>query len=113
MRILILEDDLLTAMELRDLVEDRGHDVKMCETVAGARRAISDPPDFAFLDIDLPDGKSFEVAACLEAAHVPFAFVSGSVQADVPADLRHAPFIPKPFAHAAILASLGERRAAA
>lgn len=107
MRILILEDDPLTALDLQLVLEDSGHDVvAVCETVAEARRHIVDPPDFAFLDIDLPDGKSFEVATVLEEGRVPFAFVSASTRNELPPHLRHAHFIAKPYQHAAIRASL-------
>lgn len=107
MRILILEDDPLIALDLQSIVEDCGHEVAwMCDTIAEARQRISATLDFAFLDIDLPDGKSFELAAFLDAHRVPFAFVSASGIRDVPPALRHAPFIPKPYGRAAIRNSL-------
>ena len=107
MRILILEDDPLTALDLQCLLEGCGHEiVGLCGTVADAGEQISDSLDFAFLDIDLPDGKSFPVAEALESRHVPFAFVSASRRSDLPATLRHVPFIPKPYQHAAIKTSL-------
>ena len=114
MRILILEDDPLIALDLQLLVEDLGHDVPwLCHSVASAQSQLGAVPDFAFLDVDLPDGKSFDVASRLDDPRVPFCFVSGSVQGEVPAHLRHARFIAKPFAHAAILSTLATSRAAA
>jgi len=107
MRILILEDDPLTALDLQCLLEGCGHEiVGVCGTVADAGAQISDGVDFAFLDIDLPDGKSFPLAETLENRRVPFAFVSASRRSDLPATLRHVPFIPKPYQHAAIKRSL-------
>lgn len=109
MRILILEDDLLTALDIRNVVEDCGHQViEMCATLAEARVHLSSDLEFAFLDIDLPDGKSFEVASALARRAVPFAFVSASVESEIPAHLRRAPFIAKPYHHAALRASLAE-----
>ena len=106
-RIMILEDDPLIALDLQWIVEECGHEVvEICESLADARRAMSRPIDFALLDVDLPDGKSFEVAATLNSAHVPFAFVSGSRRCDLPDYLSHAPFVAKPYAHAAIRNSL-------
>lgn len=103
MRILIVEDDPLIALELADIVEDCGHQVlSVCGTLAAARRQLGHTPDFAFLDVDLPDGKSFEVATRLDERRVPFAFVSGSRQGDVPEHLRHARFIAKPYGRATI-----------
>ncbi|MDB5512209.1 MAG: hypothetical protein JWR08_1692 [Enterovirga sp.] len=108
MRVLILEDDPLTALDLQIVVESCGHDVvSLCDTVAAARRHASDDLDFAFLDIDLPDGKSFDFAARLAERQVPFAFVSASSPCELPGPLRHMPFIAKPYHHAAIRHSLG------
>lgn len=103
MRILILEDDPLVGLDLQGLVEDCGHHViALCETLSLMRSRLSDAPDFAFLDIDLPDGKSFDLAGHLVERGVPFAFVSGSRQCEVPEHLRHARFIAKPYGGAAI-----------
>ena len=103
MRILILEDDPLIALDLQFIVETCGHEVVgPCETLAEMRAHLEDKVDFAFLDIDLPDGKSFDLATRLGERHVPFAFVSASRQGDLPDHLRHARFIAKPYGHAAI-----------
>jgi DNA-binding LytR/AlgR family response regulator len=107
MRILILEDDPLIALDLQLLLEGIGHHViEICENLSAARRHLAGGFDFALLDIDLPDGKSFDVASRLDEKRIPFAFVSGSAKADLPANLRHARFIPKPYQHAAIISSL-------
>jgi len=106
-RILILEDDVLTGLQMQALLEESGHDVVgPCGTLAKAWGALAPRPDYAFLDIDLPDGKSFGVATALQTARVPFTFVSGSRHAEIPAPLAGAPFIAKPFADAAIQAAL-------
>ena len=107
MRILILEDDPLTALDLQCLLEGCGHEVVgLCGTVADAGEQMSDDVDFAFLDIDLPDGKSFPFAETLESRSIPFAFVSASRRSELPPTLRHVPFIPKPYHHTAIKRSL-------
>ena len=100
---MILEDDPLIALDLQGIVEQAGHQVvALCETLEAMRRALDGRPDFAFLDVDLPDGKSYELASRLTESHIPFAFVTGSRQGDVPEHLRHARFIPKPYGDAAI-----------
>jgi hypothetical protein len=58
--------------------------------------------DFAFLDVDVTNGKTFEIAQMLERKGVPFVFISGSPQEQLPFDLRTVPFIPKPFYSAQI-----------
>jgi two-component SAPR family response regulator len=60
------------------------------------RRFLHEALDFAFLDVNVTDGKTFEVAQILERKRVPFAFISGSSQEQLPSDLRGVPFIPKP-----------------
>ncbi len=78
MRILILEDDPLTALDLQGLLEGCGHEVVgLCGTLADAGARIGDTFDFAFLDIDLPDGKSFSLAERLHSSHVPPERASG------------------------------------
>jgi DNA-binding response OmpR family regulator len=107
LRILILEDDPLIALDLQLLLEGVGHEVVgVCGNLSAARQRLSDRFDFALLDVDLPDGKSFEVASRLDEKHIPFAFVSASRETDLPAHLRHARFIAKPYKHAAIINSL-------
>ena len=114
MRILILEDDPLIALDLQDTVEDAGHEVvAVCPSVAAARARIAEAIDFALLDVDLTDGKSFDIAAALHCLGVPFAFVSGSSRDEVPPHLANATFIAKPFLPAAVVRTLPcERRAA-
>lgn len=110
MRILILEDDPLLALNLQWLLEGSGHEVAgPCGTLAEAGRLVDAALDFAFLDIDLPDGKSFPIAHSLGDRRVPFAFLSASREADLPPALRHVPFIAKPYGHAAISRSLADR----
>ena len=69
-------------------------------SIAGTKEVLHKALDFAFLDVEVTDGKTFEIAQILERKHVPFVFVSGSPQDQLPFELRSVPFIPKPF-HAA------------
>lgn len=114
MRVLILEDDPLTALDLQLVVEEAGHIVVgVCETLAEAALRLGEGLDFAFLDVDLPDGKSFGLAKRLDAGRIPFAFVSASTRHELPDVLRHVHFIAKPYQHAAIRNSLDRARAVA
>ena len=108
-RVLILEDDPLIALDLQAIVEGDGHEVvAVCDSLAEGRMKLSDGFDFALLDIDLCDGKSFELASALSERRIPFAFVSASRRSDVPSHLRGAVFIAKPYAEAAIRRSIPE-----
>jgi DNA-binding response OmpR family regulator len=57
----------------------------------------------AILDIDVVDGKTYELARRLRRRRTPFIFVSASRREEVPAELRAAPFIAKPYDPAAIV----------
>jgi DNA-binding response OmpR family regulator len=104
-RILILEDDPYIALDLQCIVEGEGHTASVCGAVAEARRLAGDL-DFALLDVDVADGKSYGLACALAERGVPFAFVSGSKPAELPPALRDARFIAKPFLEATIVAAL-------
>lgn len=111
MRILILEDDPLIALDLERIVEDEGYEVVgVYATLAEARRHITDRVDFALLDIDLRDGKSFGFATALLERDIPFAFVSASRPAELPAKLSGARFVPKPFEDVAIVRTVAHAR---
>ncbi len=107
MRILILEDDPFIALDLAQIVETMGHEiVDVCNCTAAAQRQVDNRVDFALLDIDVRDGKSFPVATALQERGIPYAFVSGSLPDDLPLALRGARFIAKPFSEATIVRSL-------
>lgn len=111
MRILILEDDPLIALDLEMLLTDDGHTViGICDSLDEARPRLADSFDFALLDIDLRDGKSFEIATALEARNTPFSFLSASRQSELPCHLQGAPFMAKPYQRAALIAQLQSRR---
>ena len=107
MRVFILEDDPFIALDLQAIVESGGHEVVgLHASLAQARDHLGEAFDFALLDIDLPDGKSFDIATILKERLIPFAFVSGSRRSDLPAGLRDMRFIAKPYAEAAVLQCL-------
>lgn len=112
MRVLILEDDPFIALDLKAIVEGEGHEVAgVFDSLAQARAHLGDGFDFALLDIDVSDGKSFEIAAALLERSIPFAFVSASRPNELPGDLRGASFIPKPFQEAAVVRTLARHPA--
>ncbi len=97
-RILILEDELLVALDLEYLMEDHipGARPVLAASVAQARQALADGVDVAILDVDVVDGKSFPLAYELQRLGVPFVFVSAAFLSDMPADLRGVTFLRKP-----------------
>lgn len=107
MRVLILEDDPFIALDLQTIVEMDGHEViGVFDNLAEAREHLTDGFDFALLDIDVADGKSFAIAAELKSRQIPFVFVSASRPAELPSELRGVSFVPKPYRETAILDAL-------
>ena len=104
MRVLILEDDPFIALDLQGIVEGEGHQVVgVHRSLEEARKRLTDAFEFALLDIDVLDGKSFELASALDERKIPFAYVSGSHRDELPAKFRNARFIAKPYSEAAIV----------
>lgn len=105
-RVLIVEDDPFIAMDLETTINDRlagKAELIVVGSLEEAGRAVQAPVSFALLDVDVIGGKTFALAERLTRDGTPFAFVSGSVPADLPVPLRTAPFIRKPFSPPEIL----------
>ena len=98
-RILIVEDEMLVAMLIEDVLGDLGHDVvgpaMRLDTALAA--ADGEDFDFAILDINLAGKQSFPVADRLVARGIPFMFASGYGAAGLVDPYREAPIIQKPF----------------
>ncbi|MGO9546491.1 MAG: PAS domain S-box protein [Rhodomicrobium sp.] len=105
-RILILEDEGAVALQLKALIEGRGH------TVAGPAARIKDAEqliekgefDAALLDIRLADGNVMPIALRLIERKVPIAFLTGSADPALPEALKSVPMLVKPFTDAEVLA---------
>ena len=104
-RIMIVEDDVLLAMDLAGSLRDAGLDVVgpfACVEVA-LQGMTNHLPHIAILDIDLNGQMSFPVADALATENVPFVWLSGSSPDVLPEHHRHRPFLTKPFASHTIL----------
>lgn len=99
MKILILEDEILLAIDLADTLEERGHEIiGPFSTAEHAIRACDDEvPDIALLDFNLGnDATSEPVADHLSAANVPFMFLTGYRHDFLPKRFADAPIVEKP-----------------
>lgn len=102
--ILVLEDDPLLADDLADVLrEELGAEVKTLHSLKEALALADMSASFAFLDIDLGDGKAFAFADRLVMSGIPFAFLSGSRPQDLPERYQSAPFLSKPYHETALL----------
>jgi DNA-binding LytR/AlgR family response regulator len=99
LRILIVEDEFLLAMELEMLVQQRGCMVLGPVSSVGQALSVLDgeQPDVALLDVNLKGERATPVAAALHARGVPFVLITGysRLQLSEP-ELRDAPRIDKP-----------------
>jgi CheY-like chemotaxis protein len=97
-RILIVEDDLVIALMIEEIVRDLGYAVSgVAGTIATAHLQIAKRDfDAVLLDIDLGGEYHPETADMLLETGVPFAFVTGY---DYVLEPRHegVPLLEKPF----------------
>lgn len=99
-RVLVLEDNLIIAMEVEDMLRIVGVEtVDIANSLDQATDAVkAERYDFALLDVNLGEAMSFGFARHLKEAGIPFGFVSGySDTQDFPPDLQHVPLLVKPF----------------
>jgi len=108
MNILIVEDEMLLAMDIEAMVEDSGHHVLAEATSLRDVRGLPDDlnPQLAFVDIHLADGSNGLDVCLYIRAHWPDAlivFVTANVSM-IPTDFSGAHgAIAKPFSHAGVV----------
>jgi CheY-like chemotaxis protein len=103
LRVLIVEDEPLVSMIIGGIVEETVPSVVIVKTsVEDAKKVLADTLNFALLDVDVTNGKTYEIARLLTERNVPYVFVSGSERAHLPPELQNIRFIPKPFQPAQI-----------
>lgn len=100
MRTLIVEDEMLLALQLEHEVESSGY--RVIGLASDASEAIAlverEQPEFAFVDIHLRDGPTgIDIGRYLASRGIPFVFVSGNLKR-IPADFAGAlGAIEKPY----------------
>lgn len=99
MRVLVVEDEFLIAMELQETLERLGIEVvgpvgRLAEAIASA---ATENLDGALLDVNLSTGTSAEIAKTLQMRGIPFIFITGYDHNTLSADLDSAPRLAKPL----------------
>ncbi len=114
MRVLIVEDDPLIAMDLEDELSDRGF-VAVCATSIARARALLDgtPTGLAILDMHLGSDTSFAFATELMEQGVPFFFLSGNDASALPPHLAGCRILTKPVRTEDVVKMIGEIAGAA
>ena len=98
-RILVVEDEMMIAMMLEDMLSEMGHEVvgvapnlKIALVLAAQEQF-----DVAILDINLAGERSFPVARLLRERGLPFLFATGYGTLGLDASFREAVTLKKPF----------------
>jgi DNA-binding NtrC family response regulator len=109
MRILVVEDNYLIAMELENILRAAGHEVvgPFAAPEQAVEALVRETVDGALLDFRVGEGNSTAIAAELVRRGCPFAFVTGSTgAATIPSSFAEVARIGKPFGEADILRAL-------
>jgi DNA-binding response OmpR family regulator len=98
-RILIIEDDPLMGLLLKEVLESYRYTVdNPIGVIADAMDLLkTEHYDFVILDIKLHSYDGFTVAHYLLTKDIPFAFSTGYAQDSIPARYQHIPFFQKPY----------------
>ena len=119
--VLIVDDDFDSAEALLIMLENAGYDARVALNAAGAVAIVSEDfePDFAVIDIGLPEVSGLELVALLRTEHAldrcAFIAVSGYVFDGFPERSLAAGFaahLRKPLDFARLLTAFGQDRAA-
>jgi CheY-like chemotaxis protein len=96
-RILIVEDEIVVALFMEDMLSDFGYQV--AGVVSHLDEAMARPRDYdlAVLDVHLNGHSVFEFADKLSAEGVPFIFATGYGERGIPERHRAWPVLQKPF----------------
>lgn len=108
---LIVEDEVLLAMDLEAILEGEGFEViDFVRSVETALDAIkSERPDFVTLDMNLAGESSRPIAVQLTEERIPFVLLSGYTSKVVADSLfTDVPLIRKPFETKALLKEINE-----
>ena len=118
-RILVVEDEMIVAMLIEDILTDAG--VAVVGPAARVSRALElleeeTALDGALLDLNLAGEITTPVAEALRSRGIPFAFATGYGAAGVPDTFAGQPLLQKPFQehdlHRVLAEVLGSRASA-
>lgn len=108
-RILIVEDEMLLAMDLEGVLESWGAQILgPVPSIAKALDVLAeDRPDLATLDINLSGESSRSLAGELKARDIPFVLISGYSDAVSDDDtFKNASFVRKPYDERELLGAM-------
>ncbi len=107
-RVLIVEDEVLIAMMLQDMVADAGLEVEGVANSLAAGIDLANRADFdlAILDVNLNGEEVYPVAEILQKRGIPFIFSTGYGAGGIRSGFDSAPQVLKPFQQNLLVAAL-------
>jgi len=98
-RILLVEDEMLVAMLLEDMLSEAGHTIvgplaRVDQAVEAARQEAI---DVAILDVNVGGDEVYPVAEVLASRDIPFAFATGYGAHGLREPWQERPTLQKPF----------------
>jgi CheY-like chemotaxis protein len=97
-RLLLVEDEALVALELEEMIIELGAEVAgPFSRVADALDALQHELGGGVLDVHLDGDTTFQVVDALLECGKPILFVTGSALELIPEKYRHLPRLHKPF----------------
>lgn len=108
LKVILIDDDYLSCLLLEQILTNVYPDVCVIATegtLAGGAKAIRElPPDIVFLDVELPDGKGFELFNMVDATAFKVIFITAHKDYALPAiNFSPAGFLVKPLMPAVII----------
>ena len=98
-RVLVVEDEYLIRMLLEDMLSDIGYAVAAAVGSIGEAEELAAKGEFsaAVLDVNLDGQEIYPVADLLAERGLPFVFVTGYGERNLPERYRNRPALQKPF----------------
>lgn len=99
LRVLVVEDQMIIAMEIEDVLGALGCVIAgpVGKLAAALQMAQEGAFDAAILDVNLDGEMVFPVAAMLLERRIPFAFASGYGKSSLPPEWHDTPHLGKPL----------------
>ncbi len=109
-RILLVEDNLLIAMDVEELIAEQGcTPIGPVSNVADGLEAVRQTElDGAVLDVNLGDERVWPIAELLEEHGVPFVIATGYSAAEIPDRFNTRPRLEKPISPGGLAAALAD-----
>jgi CheY-like chemotaxis protein len=99
LRILLVEDEMMVAMLVEDILVDAGHVVigPLAQADKALQAAGNETLDLAILDVNINGGSVYPVAEALAARGIPFVFATGYGACGLDEGWQDRPTLQKPF----------------